>query len=120
MRNFVAPIAAPVQRRDRYISRPTGSPRCFRKGRRGLHRPAGERVHTGSAVSGSPVAGNAARFVRDSKVGRSTTRRMGPAGFGRVQSGCSPVVGWPNRAARISVVSGRGVCAGSVGLTGCR
>ena len=29
--------------------------------------------------------------------------------------GCSPVVGWPNRAARISVVSGRGMCAGSVG-----
>ena len=44
---------------------------------------------------------------RDSKVGRSTTRRM--AGFGRAQSGCSPVVGWPNRAARISVVSGRGM-----------
>ena len=35
--------------------------------------------------------------------------------FGRLQSGHSPVVGGPNRAARISVVSGRCVCAGSVG-----
>ena len=43
--------------------------------------------------------------VSDSKDGR----------FGRLQSGHSPVVGGPNRAARISVVSGRCVCAGSVG-----